>query len=310
MDPKERWVVEAGDQGARLDAWLASRLGLPRRRVVAAIEAGQVLVDGRPARKGAGLHAGQEVEARLVVDRRPSPQPELPLRIALEDERLLVVDKPSGWPTHPLEAGELGTVANAVVAHAPSCSDVGEDPREAGAVHRLDTPTSGLVIFAKEQGAWEALRKQFSQRSVGKEYVALVLGRLAGRRTIDAPIERTPGSPGLMRIADAAEGRQAHTEVWPEEFFSMEGGAAATLVRCTISTGVMHQIRVHLASIGHPILGDEAYGGGEAPRLFLHAAALRFRHPGTGASVEVEAPLPDELRAWIEALRRGDFASP
>lgn len=320
---RRRWVVGPAEAGERLDTWLASRLGVSRRRAMAAIEQGSVLLDGRRARKGAALVTGQEVVAEAPRERGPAPQPELPLSVVYEDDDLLVVDKPSGWPTHPLRPGETGTLANAVVAHAPSCAAASADPREGGATHRLDTPTSGLVIFAKGRGVWERLRAAFSERRVDKGYVALVWGRLEASTVVTTPIERTPGAPGTMRTAVGGGGREARTEIEPLGWRRGPGGAALTLVRCSIPTGVMHQIRVHLASLGHPIVGDESYGGGggdraeegrsgrpEAPpRLFLHAATLGFAHPATGRGLEVEAPLPPDLSRWLEALPPLDFSS-
>lgn len=262
---------------------------------MSAIEEGAVLVDGRPASKGHLLRPGQEVLARLPTDLGPVPEPR-PLRIRHEDEWLLAVDKPSGWPTHPLRAGETGTLANAVVAHAPSCATASADPREGGAVHRLDTETSGLVLFAKDRSVWDEMRKAFSEREVHKEYLALVHGWVEGG-AIRFPI--VGASAGRSRIArPGEEGREALTEVEPIRILELPGAGRWTLVRCVIPTGVRHQIRVHLDAVGHPIAGDPLYGNARLPglrRLFLHASALGFAHPATGRRLRIESPLPIEL---------------
>lgn len=292
---ERRFVAGPEDAGQRLDRCLARWMGISRRRATSAIEEGAVLVDGRPAPKGHLLRPGQEVLARVPTDLAPVPE-DRPIRIPHEDEWLLVAEKPSGWPTHPLRAGETGTLANAVVAHAPSCSTASADPREGGAVHRLDTETSGLVLFAKQRAVWEEMRRAFTERRVHKEYLALVRGAAEGG-SIRRPI--VGASAGRSRVArPGEEGREALTEVEPIRSLEFPSGGLWTLVRCVIPTGVRHQIRVHLEAIGHPIAGDPLYGEARLPglgRLFLHATALRFTHPATGRRLRIESPLPIEL---------------
>lgn len=299
---ERRFIASLEDEGERLDACLARWMGISRRRAAAAIEADEVRVAGRRAPKGRLLQAGEEVVVRLALELSPVPEAR-PLVVRYEDETLLVVDKPSGIFTHPLVAGETGTLANAVVAHAPSCASASTDPREGGAAHRLDRETSGLVLFVKERPAWERLRRAFSERTVHKEYLALVRGEMRDRE-IRSPI--APPVKGRARVArPSEEGREAVTLVRALRAVARPGGGRWTLVRCTIPTGVMHQIRVHLDSVGHPIAGDPLYGNARFPgldRLFLHASALAFSHPKSGARLRIDSPLPPELRGLVEPL--------
>ena len=302
---EHRFTVGPEDEGERIDRFLVERLGISRRRVGRAIEEGAVRVDGRRAAKGYRLKQGEEVVARVETELAPVPEPR-PLRILHEDEWLLAVDKPAGWPTHPLRPGETGTLANAVVARDPACADASADPREGGAAHRLDNETSGIVLFARSRPVWERLRALFSAREVHKEYLALVRGVPEGGE-IRRPI--VSASAARSRIArPGEEGREALTRVEPLESYEIPGAGRWTLARCTIPTGVRHQIRVHLEAIGHPIAGDPIYGGASLPgldRLFLHATALELDHPVTGRRLRIESPLPGELRAILAARRRG-----
>lgn len=300
-----RLEVSREDEGERLDRFLSRRLGISRRQAMREVEMGRVEVEGRSGRKGQSLLAGQLVSARLPPWKGPLPQPELPLRVIHQDPSILVVEKESGLPTHPLEALETGTLANAVAAVAPECAAAGEDPREGGAAHRLDAGTSGLVVFARDRASWLDLRSQFAARTVEKEYVALVQGEVASRAILDRHLARTPGDPGKMRLA--REGEPGAVEAWTlvEPIRALPGW---TLVRCTIRTGAMHQIRVHLSSFGHPIAGDARYGGpspGGLQRLFLHASTLGFRHPGDGRRLRFSSPLPEGLEQVL-----GDLSLP
>ena len=299
--------VPAEAAGTRLDKFVADAFGVPRHRAMEAIEAGHVRVDGRRARKGNPVQPGQQVSVRLPAPPAPpEPQPELALRVVHEDPDFVVVDKPSGWPTHPLAPGEKGTLANAIVARFPECAQAAADAREGGVAHRLDTPTSGLVVVARNRAAWDALRAQFAARSVRKEYLALAAGAVFGPVSVDVPIGADPGTPGKARtvvqerLLERKSAREAHTLVEVERRF-----AGWTLVRCTITTGVMHQIRVHLAHLGSPVAGDDLYGGARPEglhRLFLHATRLGFAHPVTGEALVFDAPLPAELAAVLERL--------
>lgn len=265
-------------------------------------------MSGRRARKGDALVGGEEVVALLEpAGRSPEPQPSLSLVIWYEDPDLAVVEKPGGWPIHPLRSGETGTLANAVVARWPECGEASPDPREGGVAHRLDTPTSGLVVVARNRKAWDSLRAQFASRTVHKEYLALVAGRYEGPGIIDTPIAADRSRTGRMvAVTDPARwertgAREAHTRVSVDRVFS-----GYTLVRCVITTGVMHQIRVHLAHVGHPVAGDDRYGNPDdppgIPRLFLHATVLAFDHPVSGERLVFHSPLPAELEAVLKTL--------
>jgi len=304
---EHRIVVPEDAAGTRLDRFAAASLEGSRQKVMEAIDQGLVRVDGRRARKGQPVEAGQVVTVRLPrAGEALVPQPEQPLDVVFEDASIVVVSKPSGVPTHPLQAGETGTLANALVARFPDCGAAGLDPREGGVAHRLDTPTSGLLVAARTRDAWEALRAQFAARTVRKEYLALAAGAVYGPVEVEVPIGSDPGTPGRMRtvvqerLAERKNARDAHTLVEVERRFP-----GWTLVRCTITTGVMHQIRVHLAHLGSPVAGDDLYGGARPKglhRLFLHAARLAFAHPVTGAPLDFESPLPPDLDEILRSL--------
>ncbi len=291
----------------RLDRALADALGVGRAVVKEAFAAGRVALGGRRARGRDPALPGALVVVEL--EGRGGPvvaEPELPLRILAEGPGWLVADKPAGIATHPLRDEERGTLAGAVVARYPECSGASPEPRDGGAVQRLDLETSGCVLFARARPAWEALRGQLARREVEKRYLALVAGRVAaggvcsvalaarGGKVIPVPDpDRPPRTTGRPRPAETHyEVRQA----FPEH----------TLLEVRIVTGVMHQIRAHLAHLGHPVVGDLLYGGPAAameglPRHFLHASLVGFERP-EGGTVRVESPLPPELQAVLERL--------
>ncbi len=291
----------------RLDRALADALGVGRAAVKQAFAQGDVRVRGRRAWASDAAVPGALVEIELEVPAgSPEPEPGLALTVLAEGAGWLVADKPAGLATHPLRAGEGGTLANAVVARYPECAEAAPEPRDGGALQRLDLDTSGCVLFARTRAAWEALRAQLASRAMEKRYLALVLGRMpAGRRssvalaqragrvvTVPDP-ERPPRSTGKPREAETRW--EVHT-----------GYASQTLLEVWIITGVMHQIRAHLAHAGYPVAGDTLYGGEGAmlpglDRHFLHATALGFERP-EGGRVEVRSPLPAELAAVLEGL--------
>ena len=294
--------VPADAAGRRVDVWLAGALELPRARVKELLERGAVRIGGRPPRKGDRTVAGARVEVTLTdEDPRPVPQPELPLSVIHLDPQLVAVDKPAGVPSHPLQPGERGTVVNALVARHPECAEASADPREGGLVHRLDTLTSGALLAARTAEAWRALREAFSGRQVDKRYLAVVTGPVADEGEIDLPLRHRGDH---VEPAMAGGGREALTD-----FRVLSRAADASLLEVRIHTGVLHQIRAHLAAIGAPVLGDTDYGGRPLPgvdRFFLHAARLGFSHPATGSRLEITAPLPDELHRALEALGLAD----
>ncbi|MFN7134350.1 MAG: RluA family pseudouridine synthase, partial [Myxococcales bacterium] len=276
--------VPEGAEPARIDRYLADALGMSRARVKDAIDKGRVKVDGRRVKKGDAVRPGSEIVAELSTERAPpKPQPELPLKVLHEDPAFVVVDKPAGTPTHPLEEEELGTLGNALIARYPECLEASEDARECGFAHRLDTETSGAMVAARNREAYTRLREAFSARAVGKTYVALVGGLIGSEGEIDVPIAHHPSNQRVM-IACALEedavrlkARDALTR-----FKLLERVGDYALLEIEIPTGVMHQIRVHLSSIGAPVAGDAQYGGPAVEgltRQFLHAQKLSFPHP-------------------------------
>jgi len=302
-----RLVTDDMAAGMRLDRWLVSAMPeLSRARVQALIEDGHVRVGGTVRKAAHKLRSGEDVE--LEIPPRPpeelTPEP-IALTIVHEDPDVLVVDKPAGMVVHPGAGVSTGTLAAAVLAHAPEIAGVG-GPRRPGVVHRLDKGTSGLIVVAKTQAAYLALVSQLAAREVTREYLAIVHGRLAPNEgRIDAPIGRDPYHRQRMAVRPEGKGRRAATRFRVRERF-----AAFSFVECRLETGRTHQIRVHLASRGHPIVGDDTYGRGQ-PRppiplegVALHAARLAFLHPITHTRMEFTAPLPARIERLLSHLRR------
>jgi len=298
-------VVGEAEDGLRLDRFLVIRIpGWSRRHSHAAIAAGAVLVNRRRGRKGDMLRRGDVIDARLSeFIGELVGESDLALPILYEDEAVVMVDKPAGMPAVALRPGDRGTVANALVGRYPELSGVGRQ-LEAGLVHRLDTATSGVLAAARTAADWQRLRAQFSARRVGKLYIAAVGGTVTRSGTVSTSIAPRPGDARVMvactTSAQPADARPALTRYPP-----LRHWRTGTLLGVTISTGVRHQIRVHLAAIGHPILGDARYGdhvfGAAAPRLMLHAARLTLVHPRTGTRLTVRSALPRDFR---DALRQ------
>lgn len=302
--------VPEGAQPTRIDRYLADALGLSRAKVKEAIEQGRVRVDGRRVKKSESVAPGQEISAEVSTGAEPPvAQPELPLEVLLEDPAFVVVNKPAGVPTHPLEENERGTLANALIARYPECLDASEDVRECGFAHRLDTETSGAMVAARNRAAYTALREAFSARKVGKTYLALVGGLIGEEGEIDVPIAHHPSNKRLMiacALPEDAERLKAREAI--SRYRLVERAGDFALLEVEIPTGVMHQIRVHLSSVGAPVVGDAQYGGPAVDgleRQFLHAMRLEFPHPVSGAKVTAEAPLPSELATLLERLRSG-----
>jgi len=272
-----------------------------------------VRVDGRTSRASARLKSGQRVELEIPEPVAAVPVAEaIPLSVVFEDARLLVLDKPAGIVVHPGAGGATGTLVNALLHHIRDLSGIGGVLRP-GIVHRLDRGTSGLLVVAKDDEAHRALARQFAGRTVEKEYLAVVLGVPEPRQgRIEAPIGRHPAHRQRMSVRPG--GRAARSDYQVVE--SLDGAA---LVRVRIHTGRTHQIRVHLASIGHPVAGDTAYGGTRTPpsrraasrealtslgRPALHAARLAFDHPASAERLQFESPLPSDIGAVLERLRK------
>jgi len=311
--------------GQRLDAWLAAQLeGVSRSRVQLLLSQGSVVVDGKPAKASQKLRGGEVVEVRG----EPVPAPlramaeDIPLDIIYEDDDLSVVNKPAGMMVHAGsgatdDARNRGTLVNALLHHYRQLSSTGGELRP-GIVHRLDKQTSGLIIIARNDAAHLKLADMFSRRQMRKTYIALVHGHLkqdAG--TIDAAISRDVIRRTRMTTRRATGGRTAISHYEAVRRIDSEFFGKFTLVRVRIETGRTHQIRVHMSSIGHPVMGDTLYGapgglrvpgkgaGGETIRLnrnFLHAAELAFAHPRTGKMLELSSPLPEELKEILAIL--------
>jgi len=287
-------------------------------RVKALIAEGRTRVDGRAVKAAHRVQVGERVEVTIPPPSREGIAPEaVPLRVVFEDAHVLVVDKPAGMVTHP-GAGRIdGTLAAAALAHAPEMAGVGS-PRRPGIVHRLDKGTSGLIVLAKTQPAYDGLTAQLARRTVSRRYLALAQGAMRrAEGTVDAPIGRDPRSRVRMAIVPEGRGKRAVTHYRVLERFG-GGASAVTLLECRLETGRTHQIRVHLASLGHPLLGDETYRGRRAAPagdpvlaelveglggVALHAAGLAFTHPVTGASMSFACPPPDRIDRILSHLR-------
>jgi 23S rRNA pseudouridine1911/1915/1917 synthase len=306
--------VSAEEAGERLDAYLAARVsGVSRTALKRLVEDGDVTVDGRAAKPSLKLRGGERVEVEVPPPAPSDLTPEdIPLEIVYEDETVVVVNKPAGMVVHPAAGVAAGTLANALAYHFSRLPEGGGSFRP-GIVHRLDRDTSGLIVVAKTQRAHEDLSEQFRAREVFKAYVALVHGVLKeDQGRVEEPLGRDPRH--RTRMAVVRGGREAVT-VWR----ARRRYTRFTLLDVKIKTGRTHQIRVHLAWLKHPVVGDETYGAGRdralqnpvwrarvaaLGRQFLHAERLAFRHPATGERLIFDAPLPAELQNFLDELER------
>jgi 23S rRNA pseudouridine1911/1915/1917 synthase len=313
MPPETRehhLVLPQATGPVRLDAALARALPqYSRSRLAAWIKEGAVQVDGRPMRPRDLVYGGESVQIRaeLAADAAVAPE-RIPLDIRYTDRHLLVLNKPVGLVVHPGAGNPSRTLQNALLAYDPKLAQV---PR-AGIVHRIDKDTSGLLVVARSIEAHAALVNLLREHAVHREYLALVLGRVTGGGTVDQPIGRH--RTDRLKMTVRADGREAVTHYRVAERFRNH-----TLLRIELETGRTHQIRVHMAHAGHPLVGDPSYGGrrqltaGEDPaaraalqgfrRQALHATRLRFEHPLTGKTIDVEVPPPDDLAALLDVLR-------
>ncbi len=301
-------AIPPGLAGLRLDAALARLFPEhSRSRLQAWLKAGRVVVDGRPADARRKVLGGERVS--VAAESAPNETAEraeaIDLPIVFEDEHLLVIDKPAGMVVHPGSGNWSGTMMNALLHHVAALAEV---PR-AGIVHRLDKDTSGLLVVAKTLPAQTDLVRQLQARSIRRHYLALVHGGVAAGGSVDAPIGRHPVQRTRMAVVRrGGAGRDARTHYTPRERF-----AAATLLECRLETGRTHQIRVHMASVGHPLVGDPVYGKRKSvdarldafPRQALHAWRLALTHPASGAEMDWESPLPADFAALLAALRDG-----
>jgi 23S rRNA pseudouridine1911/1915/1917 synthase len=303
--------VAAEHDGSRLDNFLAQLLpGHSRSQIQKLIKEGRV--SGAAAgglRPSTAVRTGQRFSIRIPEPEPTTAAPEdIPLKVLHEDGDILVLDKPAGMVVHPGAGHSSGTLVNALLHHVDDLSGIGGELRP-GIVHRLDRGTSGVMVIAKNDAAHQELARQFHDREVEKEYIALVWGLVQAGRRIDAPIGRDPGDRQKMSTR-ARRARSAVTRVTKAEHLK-----GVSLLHVAIATGRTHQIRVHLSAIGHPIVGDPTYGGvhrrmahdlrsvQRLERPFLHAARLAFTHPTEGRRMEFESPLPEDLQTVLDEIR-------
>lgn len=298
--------IEAAEAGLRLDVVLVRRVpGMSRAKAREMVEAGAIRVNGRSPRKGLRLAPGDHVvlaRAPAPTDFHALPDPKLPLAIVHEDPWIVVVDKRAGVPSHPLREHELGTVASALVARYPEMSGVGYRLREPGILHRLDSDTSGLMIAARDEITFETLRSALRAGQIDKRYIALVDGRITGPSVIELPIAPHPRDPRRVVTIEGIKGaRPARTEILEHKSIGVY-----TQVEVRAAHATRHQVRAHLAAIGHPLVGDALYGGSALPGLsrhFLHASRIQLAHPHDGSALRLGSPLPRDLLLALDAAR-------
>ncbi len=314
------FLVDDEEAGERLDAWLSSRIPeLSRSRIQKAVKAGEVLVDEKPAKKvSTRLEGGEKVILRFDPPQPPGAAPEdIPIDIVYEDESLLVVNKAAGMVVHPAPGNRTGTLVNALLHHCRDLSGVGGVLRP-GIVHRLDGGTSGLLVVAKDDQTHIALSRQLTERTVKRIYFSIIHGSMPeGRGVIDLPVGRSKHDRKKMGVLSSG-GRQAITS-----YYVLDTFGPLQYIKLSLGTGRTHQIRVHLAHMGHPVLGDPVYGGRKIrkgmldkveldlvrktlsmiERQALHAGALSFLHPKLEKEMRFEAPVPHDMESVLSCLR-------
>lgn len=300
-----RWVAEAGSD-VRLDLFVASHADISRTQAATWIANGHVLVNDRREKAAYKPEAGDRIVAEVPAPAvRPLVAQDLPLAVVYEDEDLLVIDKAAGMVVHPAPGHWEGTVVNALLGRGGPLSELGGSER-AGLVHRLDKDTSGLLLVARSERAHRRLGADLAARAITRRYAALCWGHLdADQVDVDKPLGRDPRD--RQRVAVVAGGKPARTT-----FVRLARFDSVDLLRAHLHTGRTHQIRVHLAHLGHPVVGDDTYGGGGGRRLvqlparrhFLHAARLRFTHPVSGATMDFHSPLPADLAGTLATVAR------
>jgi len=307
----------AEDAGVRLDVAVSRRVDRSRTVCASLIRAHRVRVNGAAEKASYALAAGDRIVVDVPAPTEPDAKPEaIPIHIIYRDADLCVVDKPAGMATHPAPGSPRGTLVNALLAALGPLPSINGTLRP-GIVHRLDKDTSGLLVVAVSEQGMRGLSRDMAERKIEREYDAVVWGRFAQERgVIDAPLGRDPGDRTKFAVRDG--GRRAVTQYRAAETFTLRPAEhrriaappdVLTLAQLKLETGRTHQIRVHCAAIGHPIVGDRAYGGGRPslgmPRQALHAARLRFVHPISGKAMSFTAPWPDDFAALMDRLRAG-----
>lgn len=293
-------------KGQRVDRVVAMLTGLSRADATRLVDAGAVRVDDHVVTRGADR---LDVGAHVVIDAPevaaatgPAPEPDVDVPVVHVDASVIVVDKPADLVVHPGAGHDAGTMVAGLLARFPELGHVGQLDRP-GVVHRLDKGTSGLLVVARTPAAYESLVAQLSARTVVRRYRTLVWGHPSSPRgVVDAPIGRSPKHPTKMAVV--ADGKEARTRYEVESRFTVP--AETALVNCRLETGRTHQIRVHMAAIGHAVVGDERYQGARqslpVPRPFLHAEHLAFEHPETGETMAFDSPLPADLQDVLDRL--------
>jgi len=299
----------APNDAPRLDVLVASHLELSRNQAATLIANGRVTIDGRREKASYRPRAGERIAVSVPAPSSRAVLAEaIPLNVSYEDDDVLVVDKPAGMVVHPAPGNWSGTLVNALKGRGASLAEGSDEGRE-GIVHRLDKETSGLLLVAKTDRAHRVLGAELQARRIVRRYAALAWGHVTEDRiTVDKPIARDPRD--RKRMAIVSTGRPARTD-----FTRLARFDSADLLRAHLYTGRTHQIRVHLTAIGHPVVGDDTYGGGGGRRLvqlpprrhFLHAAWLQFRHPVSGKEIDIRSPLPEDLRRALAATAQGSL---
>jgi 23S rRNA pseudouridine1911/1915/1917 synthase len=311
------FLVHSQDSAKRLDVFLSQRdPALSRSQIKRLIETGKVRIEGRKAKAGLRLRENDVVALILPEPQKMEVEAEaIPLKVLYEDRHLIVVDKPAGLVVHPGAGNYSGTLVNALLHRCPDLAGIGGVLRP-GIVHRLDKDTSGVLVVAKDDPAHRALSDQFRKHATERRYMGIVFGQLSDEGQVDAPVGRHPTHRKKMS-ARPRKGREARTH-WRV----LERFRSFNLTEFRLETGRTHQIRVHLSSIGHPILGDPLYGGRKRlasveplslrqglqrlKRQALHASSLGFVHPVTGEALKFNSPLPEDIREAVDLLRRMD----
>ena len=301
VEDKVRYHLTVHHEGERVDRVIAFFSGLSRSKVSEMISKRLIFRNGIPIKKGSEIaHTNDEITLPNFLDeatREITPDSSIDYGVVFEDDSLIVVNKASGLVVHPGSGIPNGTLINGLAAKFPDLKEIG-DPARLGLVHRLDKGTSGLLIVARTPEALDNLKSQIQHRQVHRQYFALVIGHIeSDKGVVDAPLGRDPKSP--LKRAVIQNGKHARTHYEVEQ--KLRDPFQASIVICRLETGRTHQIRVHLAAIGHPVLGDELYGGRSSfnieNRLALHAQMLSFLHPKKNTQMNFESPLPDDLRS-------------
>ncbi|MFQ6083912.1 MAG: RluA family pseudouridine synthase [Candidatus Aminicenantia bacterium] len=303
MAEKAVFLVSSSEIGLRLDTFISQKIDLSRAQIKRLIDKEKVKVNGKVKKPSYLIKEKDKIEVEIPAPQESEIKPEpIPLKIIYQDKELLIIDKPSGLVVHPGAGNVTGTLVNALLFHFPELKEIGSIQRP-GIVHRLDKETSGLMIIAKTNKAYLELQKQFKNRFVEKKYLTLVKGRMLRKRgIIDIPIGRHLKERKKISVR-TAKPKEAVTY-----YAVIEGFKDFSYLEVKPLTGRTHQIRVHLSSFGHPIIGDKKYGRIKlkikCPRLFLHASYLSFIHPETGNKMEFSLPLASDLNQFLEKLKR------